>query len=128
MHVCLVTAPTVTELRSAQELSVDAIRSSASDPQLGILSIAAILEARGDTPDIVDINDAYMHFAKRSGEADSTSFADIVASAIVENTADIYGFGSICSTYPLTVRIARAVKSMRPQAIILFGGPQASVV
>jgi radical SAM superfamily enzyme YgiQ (UPF0313 family) len=128
MHVCLVTAPTVTEFRSAQELSVDAIRSSASDPPLGILSLAAVLESHGDTPDIVDVNDAYMSFAKRSGEADSNTFAEIVASAIVENEADIYGFGSICSTYPLTVRIARTVKSMRPQAIILFGGPQASVV
>lgn len=128
MHVCLITAPTVTEFRSAKELCLDAVRSSASDPPLGILTIAAVLEEHGNTPDIVDVNHAYMRFAQSSGEFDATSFAEIVASAIVENEADVYGFGSICSTYPLTIRIARAVKSKRPHSIILFGGPQASVV
>jgi hypothetical protein len=40
----------------------------------------------------------------------------------------VYGFGSICSAYPLTVRLVRLVKSLRPDANIVIGGPQASVV
>ena len=37
-------------------------------------------------------------------------------------------FSSICSSYPLTIRIASCVKSLRPECTILLGGPQASVV
>ncbi len=49
-------------------------------------------------------------------------------SLIAGKRADIYGFSSICSSYPLTIRIAKALKTLQPSATVLFGGPQASVV
>jgi radical SAM superfamily enzyme YgiQ (UPF0313 family) len=34
----------------------------------------------------------------------------------------------VCSSYPLTLRIAGAVKRVHPESVIVLGGPQASVV
>lgn len=127
MHVCLISAPTVTEYKSADEWSSAEVHFSASRPQLGILNLAAVLEDIGYRPDIVDVNDTYLQFTETPSFA-STGFADFLASKIAENEADLYGFSSICSTYPLTVRVAESLKKLRPNAPILFGGPQASVV
>jgi radical SAM superfamily enzyme YgiQ (UPF0313 family) len=41
---------------------------------------------------------------------------------------DVFGFSSICSSYPLTLRLAREAKRLNPEARIILGGPQASVV
>ncbi len=41
---------------------------------------------------------------------------------------DVIGFSTICSSYPLTIRIARRVRLAHPDATIVFGGPQASAV
>jgi radical SAM superfamily enzyme YgiQ (UPF0313 family) len=42
--------------------------------------------------------------------------------------SDVFGFSSICSSYPLTVRLAQRIRQLYPAAFIIFGGPQASVV
>lgn len=127
MHVCLVTAPTVTEYRSADEWGGDEVRFSALRPQLGILNLAAVLESIGDCPEIVDVNEMYLQFTKTS-ISPSPDFAGFLAARIAEHDADLYGFSSICSTYPLTVRVAESLKKLRPNATVVFGGPQASVV
>lgn len=41
---------------------------------------------------------------------------------------DILGLSTICSSYPLTLRIAREVKRLHPRVKIVLGGPQASGV
>jgi radical SAM superfamily enzyme YgiQ (UPF0313 family) len=128
MHCCLITAPTVTEFRSRGELISDAVQLAASLPQLGILSVAAVLERCGDRPHLVDANTAYLEYADRPGGLKEDAFAEHLAEIAVRSNADLYGFSSICSTYPLSIRVARAVKNLRPHAMILFGGPQASVV
>ncbi|WP_084080785.1 cobalamin-dependent protein [Edaphobacter aggregans] len=63
-----------------------------------------------------------------AGGADAGGFAEAAASLVAAKDAEVCGFSSICSSYPLTIRIAKAVKAMRPQTTILLGGPQASVV
>ena len=119
--------PTATEYRSADEWGSDEVRSSASRPQLGILNLAAVLESIGDHPEIVDVNDTYLQFTQTLTSA-SPDFAGFLASKIAEHDAGLYGFSSICLTYPLTVRVAESLKKLRPNATIVFGGPQASVV
>jgi len=128
MHCCLITAPTVTEFRSQGELLSEAVQLAASLPQLGILSVAAVLERCGDIPHLIDANTAYMDYAAMPGGLRADTFAEYLAEITVRSNADLYGFSSICSTYPLSIRVARAVKNLRPYAMILFGGPQASVV
>jgi radical SAM superfamily enzyme YgiQ (UPF0313 family) len=128
MHCCLITAPTVTEFRSRGELVSGAVQLAASQPQLGILSVAAVLEGCGDRPNIVDANSAYLKYADTPDGLRSDAFAAHLAELAIRSNADLYGLSSICSTYPLSVRVAREIKKRRPYAMILFGGPQASVV
>src|ERR1700736_3305490 len=128
MHCCLITAPTVTEFRSRGELSSNAVQLAASQPQLGILSVAAVLESCGDRPHIVDANSAYLKYAETPDGLHSDAFPEYLAEIAVRSNADLYGFSSICSTYPLSIRTAQVVKNLRPYATVLFGGPQASVV
>jgi radical SAM superfamily enzyme YgiQ (UPF0313 family) len=128
MHCCLITAPTITEFRSRGELVSGAVQLAASQPQLGVLSVAAVLEGCGDRPDIVDANNAYLAYADTPDGLRSDAFATHLAELAIRSNADLYGFSSICSTYPLSVRVAREIKKRRPYAMILFGGPQASVV
>jgi radical SAM superfamily enzyme YgiQ (UPF0313 family) len=127
MDISLVSAPTVTEFSDAYELSCDSVSEMASEPQLGILSLAAVLDARGDRTRITNLNRVYFGHI-RTANAEAEEFAEGAARKIVADDAEVYGFSSLCNSYPLTIRIAEAVKALRPQAIILFGGPQASVV
>jgi len=128
MDICLVTAPTAAEFRESAELSSESVRRVALDPQLGILSLAAVLETLDVTFKIVNLNRAYLEYAEQDGLSSSSDFAEVAASLIGLNDARIYGFASICSSYPLTIRIAERLKSMRPNSLTLLGGPQASVV
>ena len=128
MDICLVTAPTVAEFGDPEETASESVRQAASEPQLGILSLAAILEARGDSPRIVNLNRSYLDYSQAAITSDGQPFAEVAARSIAAGDADLYGFGSICSSYPLTIRIIRALKALRPKSTILLGGPQASVV
>ncbi len=94
---------------------------------VGILSLAAVLEAKGLEPEVVDLNRIYYRWLRDSNsqKADFCSFAgDYFAS----RKFDFYGFSTVCSSYPLTLRIAAEVKRAHPRAMVVLGGPQASVV
>jgi radical SAM superfamily enzyme YgiQ (UPF0313 family) len=127
-HVCLVSAPTAAEFGDDTEIYSPVVRRITLEPQLGILSLAAVLELRGDAPQIVDLNRAYFDLADSVGPSRLREFAEVAASIIAAKEAAIFGFASICSSYPLTIRIAGTLKALRPDCTILFGGPQASVV
>lgn len=130
MHVKvgLVTAATATEFGDPEEINSQLVRTLASEPQLGLLSLASVLEGRGDTVHLVDLNRSYLEYVASNSTHAINDFVHAVAEVIINAHPDLCGFGSICSSYPLTVRIAGAVKKLSPQTIILFGGPQASVV
>ena len=128
MRVCLVNAPIGTDYKDAAEFNSLKVREESCYPQLGILSLAACLEKTEWPVRIFDTNRAYFEFAEEAGEAEIRQFATVAANQLASLQADIYGFGSICSGYPITIRLAKLVKAIRPDATILFGGPQASVV
>src|SRR5271166_1575357 len=114
MNVCLVTAPVATEFKERDEIDSCLSEPAVSGPQLGILTLAAVLEARNVSVRIVDLDQAYLAY---------------LASCDRERSfADVYGLSSLCGSYPLTIRIALAVKAARPESQILLGGPQATVV
>jgi radical SAM superfamily enzyme YgiQ (UPF0313 family) len=128
VRICLVNAPTGTEFSDPSEYNDKAIRRESCLPQLGILSLAAVTKRLGYETTIYDCNRAFFCFADTAGESQLERFAEEAAYQIAAAGADVYGFGSICSAYPLTVRLARLVKTLSPDATIVFGGPQASVV
>jgi Radical SAM superfamily/B12 binding domain len=128
MRVSLISAPTVAEFADPAEITSESVVESACEPQLGILSLAAVLEAGGDAPQIVDLNRAFLRYSASVTGSALSDFAEVAAHDIAANHSALYGFSSICSSYPLTIRIAKILKALRPESTILLGGPQASVV
>lgn len=122
MNVCLVSAPVATDFKKRDEIDSCLGEPAVSEPQLGVLSLAAVLEARCDAVRIIDLDQAYLAHLDSPNAA--CSFAGQAANLIAADPADVYGFSSICSSYPLTVRIAQAVKDARPESVVLLGDPK----
>jgi radical SAM superfamily enzyme YgiQ (UPF0313 family) len=126
LHICFITAPTETE-RSLEEFRSGFVHQFDSKPPLGILSLGAELQNRGDKVQVIDLNRLYFGYLEHPGFI-SHDFVVEAAAVIAAVDAPIYGFGSVCSSFPISIAIARELRSLRPGATILFGGPQASVV
>lgn len=127
MKVCLISPPTVTEFGERQMGEKEAYRIIAEYAPLGILSLAAVLEREGATPRVIDLNPIYYDYV-RSGGGEQFAFSAHVVRLLEAVPCEVFGFGTICSTYPLTLRLARELKRLRPDATVILGGPQASVV
>lgn len=125
MRLCLSTAATATDFEIAVDASGDFVQEVSKTPNLGILTLAAVAREFGILPTIVNLNSRYYGYLA-SGGAGVREFAEFAATHLAAFEADVYGFGSICSSYPLTIRIAAALKRARPESLILCGGPQAS--
>jgi radical SAM superfamily enzyme YgiQ (UPF0313 family) len=129
MRVCLASAPTANDFSDPALAESEAIRRIAEHPPLGILSLAAVLEREGFLPQIVDLNRLYYDCIRSEDCRNETiEFATYAARHIESLCCDVYGFSTICSSYPLTLRIAEQVKNAHSKACIVLGGPQASVV
>ena len=127
MRLCLVSAPTATDFEDPADAQSAAVRQPAGAPALGILALAAVLDAEGSSPAIVNLNSCYYDYLA-CGRSGVDLFASWAADVILSTGADIYGFSSISSSYPTSIRIAECVKQSQPGCVIIFGGPQASVV
>lgn len=92
---------------------------------IGILSLAAVLEQKGGViPSVVNLDRLFVEWSKYKNSL--TDFAKYAACAIAATDAQFFGFSSICSSYPLTLRIISLLKQLRPDILIILGGPQAS--
>ena len=127
MNLCLISAPTATECEYSEDARSRAVRLCAEEPQLGVLVLAAVVDAEGLSPYLVNLNRCYYDYLD-SGGCGVDKFARFAADRLLATNADVYGFSSICNSYPLTIRIAELVKQASPHSTILLGGPQASVV
>lgn len=127
MPVCLVTAPTATDFEDAGEALSLEVRQVASDPHLGVLSLAGVLQQAGIPVHVVDLNREYYRYLDQCGSG-LEDFAPWAGRVILASGAEVIGLSSICSSYPLTIRIAKYVKQHAPDSTIILGGPQASIV
>lgn len=126
MKFCVVSPPTVTEFdRETAESQV--ILRLAEHAPVGILTLAAVLAQAGRPPEIVDLNQLYYEFLREVPEP-TVDFCSYSVDRLLARDFDVIGFGTICSSYPLTLRIAEGVKRAQPRTRIVLGGPQASVV
>lgn len=99
---------------------------------LGILSMAAYLRAQ-DWPGTIDIYDARL--SARFSDADAGNgqkiFGDddaTVARRIAEAAPDVVGVSNMFSAqFGQALRMAEIVKQVRPQAVVVMGGPHVSV-
>ena len=130
MKVCLISAPTANQFDGRAVGELDAARIMGELAPVGILSLAAVLEARGMQPAVVDLNRVYYSWLQGSNrnKTDFCSFAGQYFTGGDFDGFDFFGFSTVCSSYPLTLRIAAEVKRARPKSVVVLGGPQASVV
>ena len=144
LTVCLVTALSLADFVDPELTSKGAGQFMAGN--IGVLTLAAVLREKGQDPQVVNLDSLFLDFLGRIqhqpfGEAAnlgapeaeseheiSTYFFHFVMEHLSRLSFDVFGFSSICSSYPLTLRLAQQVKSLNPNSRIILGGPQASVV
>src|SRR5262245_11888549 len=122
--VCLVTALTVADFIDP-DIIVDAHTNTGA--QLGVLTLAALLREHGFTPVLVNLDDLFFEYIRGSG-ASAEFYFSFVVRRLRSLSFDVFGLSSICSSYPLTLRLAEEIRRMNASATIILGGPQASVV
>lgn len=129
MKVCLISPPTVTEFNERVVAESEALRIIAQHAPMGILSLGAVLEEQGAEVELVDLNRLYYQYVSKADyRHQGVSFSSYASTTLESIAADVYGFSTICSTYPLTLRLARGVRAAHADGLIILGGPQASVV
>jgi radical SAM superfamily enzyme YgiQ (UPF0313 family) len=122
VKVCLASAPTISgfdELAGVWDRDAD----SRLVP-LGVLTLAAVLERGGFTPEVVNLDEAYAAWIEAGGKR--TAFPEHAADQLAQREVDVYGLGTICSSYPTILRIATGLRQRRPSSRIVLGGPQAT--
>lgn len=130
MKVCLISAPTANQFDSRTMGETEAARIMGELAPVGILSLAAVLEAKGLQPAVVDLNRVYYSWLQ-DPDRDKTDFCSFAGDYFAGRDFDgfdFFGFSTVCSSYPLTLRIAAEVKQAHPESVVVLGGPQASVV
>jgi radical SAM superfamily enzyme YgiQ (UPF0313 family) len=115
--------PVVTLISALTALDSDDTEKPWWAPPLGVLSLAAVLKKRGVQTEIIDLDLLW----SKSGYVSETLFAGITE-AMRTSRPRILGLSTICNSYPLTIRLARSLKSEFPHTPIVLGGPQASLV
>src|SRR3954454_10488432 len=90
------------------------------DAPLGILTLASVARTHHHEVSVFDLD----HLSR---VVEPGSFLRDAADLICDIETDVYGLGTICSSYPLTVRLAREIRRRHSKARILLGGPQATV-
>jgi radical SAM superfamily enzyme YgiQ (UPF0313 family) len=127
MKVCLISAPTANQFDGRVVGEAEAARIMGELAPVGILSLAAVLEAKGLQPKVVDLNRVYYSWLQDSKRAE-TDFCSYAGAYFATHDFDFFGLSTVCSSYPVTLRIAAEVKRAHPKSVVVLGGPQASVV
>jgi radical SAM superfamily enzyme YgiQ (UPF0313 family) len=137
LRVCLITALSMVDFVDAELTANGAKRIMPGN--VGVLALAAVLREHGYEPHIVNLDQLFLDFRNQTAGCtddrhagntgpDSVYFFEMAAERLSALSFDVFGFSSICSSYPLTLRLAAEVRTFNPDAQIILGGPQASVV
>lgn len=124
MRVALVTSP---HIKHPEVLRHDFAASPSvmyTFAPVGLLSISSCTRLAGHSPYLIDLNRNI-----RSGKiALNRHFYGGCADVIASENPDIIGFMTECDSYHHVLQICQYIKARLPNAIIVLGGPQASVV
>ncbi|MFX0208183.1 MAG: B12-binding domain-containing radical SAM protein [Candidatus Hodarchaeota archaeon] len=120
--MCLISALTTNNILDKEVLT----RENAQRLPLNVLSLASILQENGVIPSVVDLDRIRLKLHKDEDIIKTELFIKHVVDKLVSTNTTFFGFSSICSSYPLTLRIITALKKQRPDSFIILGGPQAS--
>jgi radical SAM superfamily enzyme YgiQ (UPF0313 family) len=127
MKICLVSPGTATQWLDPELALSSKPRELAADAPLGPLSLAAILRTCGYEVSFHDTNRSYFDYLE-AADFEKQPFSDYMVERLKAVAADVFGLSTICSSYPLTLRVATRLREVVPGAPIVVGGPQASVV
>jgi len=94
-------------------------------PQLGLLSLYNQLKHRFYV-EIVDFDNMY-YLKEFEYDSDINVTIEKMARFLAEKDSSVYGFYTICNSYPITVLTAKKLKQLKPDARIIFGGPHATL-
>src|SRR3954453_5891755 len=73
-RLCLVSAPVATEYRDGVETSSEDVRANATEPPLGILSLASVLESAGRAAAVCNLDTLYLDFTDKPHERRAGAF------------------------------------------------------
>ncbi len=128
MFLCFVSPAAVTESDGKVNRRAKLAQITSNYPHLGILSLVSVLDQCGVEQDVLNLNRYFREGARSEAvEAGSARFSSMV-DELEGRKADVFGFGTLAGSYPLTLRLAREVKRIHPDAVVLLGGPQAAAV
>lgn len=82
---------------------------------LGILRVAAVLEGHGVPVEVLDLSGI-------------ENFEDVVRFHALTSAATHYGITGTTPQMPAAVKIASAIRSVRPTAMVILGGPHVTLV
>ena len=82
---------------------------------LGVLRVAAVLEQHGIPVELLDLSGI-------------ENYEDVVRLHAMQSAATHYGITATTPQMPAAVRIAQAVKAVRPKAVTILGGPHVTLV
>src|SRR5262245_39681780 len=112
MKICFISPPTVIEFNEGIVAESEAARLIFEHAPMGILSLAAVLDQQGRETEIVDLNRLYYQFVSDGFRRDGVEFYAYASQRLRTVRADVFGLSTICGSYPLTLRIARALREM----------------
>jgi hypothetical protein len=127
MKICLISPPIVAEFEGNAASRADIVRRSIEAPT-GILSLASLLVEMGIDVQIFDVNHLFCEVENAKGAESNGIFFARASEEIRNLEVDIFGFGTLSGSYPLTVRLASVAKQAHPASLVILGGPQASAV
>lgn len=119
-------SPLTVSLPDLEQPDEETAQTLAARMPLGILTLASIVRDRGHDVRLLDLN--HLLWKYQSETSDHGEFCDFVARRIEEQRFEVLGLGTICSSFPLTLRIASSCRRSDSNLRIVLGGPQASVV
>ena len=93
-------------------------------PPLGPINVATVARQSGYDVTICDLNVAHC----QGDMPDSALWHKTAAEYVLATEPDIVAFGTMSSSFPATILIAKAVKESHPSLPVVFGGPQATLV
>jgi radical SAM superfamily enzyme YgiQ (UPF0313 family) len=121
-NVSIITYPTITEFTNFNSLKK--IYKDIEQLSLGTLIVANLFRINGCNVNFIDSNQKYYRFIESGNNPDD--FCNELAAKLAQHHSMFYGFSSICSSYHITLTLARELKREKNNCIIFLGGPQAS--
>src|SRR5437016_14475076 len=93
MQCCLVTAPIATDFEDPDDAASLEVREAAEEPQLGVLTLAGVLDRLGSRPHIFNLNQKYYAYLNKGYAGGVGPFAEWVARRLAATHATIFEIG-----------------------------------